>query len=307
LPHGCAGNRLGAASGGPFIAFIARAANTSPVLRVEPITSLDAPELEPYRTMRRSEEHRSRQIFVAEGEKVVRRLLESSLPVVSVLLPEKWLAEYRLLLEKRPEMITAYLAEKDLLETLVGFSMYQGVLAIGRIPKLPTLEEVIAASPPPRLFVALDGLTNAENLGGLVRNCAAFGVQALLISKTSSSPYLRRSVRGSMGTVFKMPVVEELDLPRALYELRARKIHCIAAHPHTSGLTLPQVNFAQDCCVVFGSEGYGIAPAVLNACDDAVAVPMALEVDSMNVGSAAAVFLYEANRQRGKMILKSKE
>jgi tRNA G18 (ribose-2'-O)-methylase SpoU len=271
------------------------------VLRLEPITSLDAPELEPYRTMRRSEDHRKRQIFVAEGEKVVRRLLESSLPVISVILPEKWLQEYRPLLERRPEMITAYLAEKDLLENLVGFSMYQGVLAIGKIPKLPGLAEVIAASASPRLFVALDALTNAENLGGLVRNCAAFGVQALLIGNTSSSPYLRRSVRGSMGTVFKLPVVEGLDLPGALRELRARNIRCIAAHPHTSGLTLPQTNFSQDCCIVFGSEGHGIAPAVLSACDDAVAVPMALDVDSLNVGSAAAVFLYEVNRQRGKM------
>src|SRR5688500_20080456 len=105
------------------------------MFKVEPIISLDAPELEPYRTMRRSETHRSRQIFVAEGEKVVRRLLESSLPVISVVLPEKWLQEYRPLLESRPEMITAYLADKTLLESLVGFSMYQGVLAIGRIPQ----------------------------------------------------------------------------------------------------------------------------------------------------------------------------
>jgi tRNA G18 (ribose-2'-O)-methylase SpoU len=270
------------------------------VLRIEPINSLDVPELEPYRTMRRSEAHRSRQIFVAEGEKVVRRLLESTLSVVSVVLPEKWLQEYRPLLEARSETITAYLAEKALLEQLVGFSMYQGVLAIGRIPQLPTLEHVIASSPSPRLFVGLDGLTNAENLGGVVRNAVGFGVQALLISKTSSSPYLRRAVRGSMGTVFKVPVVEDLDLPGTLNTLRTRGIRCIAAHPHSS-VTLPQAHFAQDCCVIFGSEGYGIAPAVLNACDESAAIPMALEVDSLNVGSAAAIFLYEVNRQRGKM------
>ena len=271
------------------------------MLRIEAITSLDAPELEPYRTMRRSEEHRHRQIFVAEGEKVVRRLLESSFPVVSVILPGKWLQEYRPLLERRSEMITAYVVEKDILETLVGFSMYQGVLAIGKIPKLPGLDEVIASTASPRLFVALDALTNAENLGGLVRNCAGFGVQALLTGQTSSSPYLRRAVRGSMGTIFKIPVVENLDLSIALRELRARNIRCIAAHPHIAGPTLPQTDFSQDCCIVFGSEGHGIGPEVLKACDAAVAVPMALEVDSLNVGSAAAVFLYEVNRQRGKL------
>src|SRR5688572_13030239 len=155
------------------------------MFKVQPISSLDAPELEPYRTMRRSETHRARQIFVAEGEKVVRRLLESPLPVLSVLLPPKWIDEYRPLLDARPEMIPTYTADKDTLEQLVGFSMYQGVLAIGRIPKLPSLSDVIAATPSPRLFVAIDGLTNAENLGGLIRNCAAFGVHALLVSQTS--------------------------------------------------------------------------------------------------------------------------
>jgi tRNA G18 (ribose-2'-O)-methylase SpoU len=205
------------------------------------------------------------------------------------------------LLERRPEMITAFTADKELLEQLVGFSMYQGVLAIGRIPKLPTLQEVIASSARPRLFVAIDGLTNAENLGGLVRNCAGFGVQGLLVSQTSSSPWLRRAVRGSMGTVFKIPTVEDLDLPKAIRELRAQDIRCIAAHPHMSGTTLSKANLADDCCIVFGSEGFGIAPAVLEACDQSVAVPMALEVDSLNVTSAVAVFLYEANRQRGKV------
>ena len=268
------------------------------MFRVEPITSLDAPDLEPYRTMRRSEPHRARQIFVAEGEKVVRRLLESSLPVISVLLPPKWVEEYRPLLDGRPESITAYTADKDLLEQLVGFSMYQGVLAIGRIPDLPTLAGVIAASPSPRLFVAIDGLTNAENLGGLVRNCAAFGTHALLVSQTSSSPWLRRAVRGSMGTIFKLPTVENLNLPKAIRELRAQGIRCIAAHPHASGATLSGTDFAQDCCIVFGSEGFGIAPAVLDACDQSVAIPMSLGVDSLNVTSAVAVFLYEVIRQR---------
>jgi tRNA G18 (ribose-2'-O)-methylase SpoU len=209
--------------------------------------------------------------------------------------------EYRPLLDARPEMITTYTAEKDLLEQLVGFSMYQGVLAIGRIPKLPTLQDVISSSPAPRLFVAIDGLTNAENLGGLVRNCAAFGVQGLLVSQTSSSPWLRRAVRGSMGTIFKIPTVEDLDLPKAIRALRERGIHCLAAHPHAPGAALWEANLAQDCCIVFGSEGFGIAPAVLNLCDQSVAIPMALEVDSLNVTSAVAVFLSEAMRQRGRM------
>ena len=74
----------------------------------------------------------------------------------------------------------------------------------------------------------------------------------------------------------------------------------LAAHPHTDKKVLSQADFTGDCCVVFGSEGHGISQGVLAACDEAVAVPMANDVDSLNVSMAVAVFLYEANRQRGK-------
>jgi tRNA G18 (ribose-2'-O)-methylase SpoU len=284
-------------------------------LRIQKITSLDLPELAPYRTMRRSAEHEAQGIFIAEGEKVTRRLLESRFTVVSVVLPEKHLENFRPLLTARPETVMVYLAEKSLLETLVGYSLFQGVLSVGKIPSPASLDEILKNSAKPHLFAAIDGLSNAENLGAVVRNCVAFGVQALLVGETCSSPFLRRSVRNSMGTIFQLPVWEiraanqvaaagrrdapsRFSLEQTLRDLRVRGIRCIAAHPHASGKTLSQADFSRDCCVVFGSEGHGISPEVLAACDECVAVPMANEVDSLNVGAAAAVFLYEANRQR---------
>ena len=262
------------------------------------IDSFDLPELQPYRTMRRQHEHRQQGIFVAEGEKVVRRLLESRFTVVSVVLPEKWFRDLEPLLQARPEEIRVYIAEKPLLETLTGFSMYQGLLAVGKVPPQPSLGEVIARSPQPRLFIAADALSNAQNMGALVRNCAAFNTQALIVGETCSSPFLRRAVRGSMGAIFQLPVVETPNLAQTLQALRHQGIRCVAAHPHADGKTLSQADLRSDCCIVFGSEGYGLAPAVLAACDDAAAIPMPETVDSLNVGSAAAVFLYEANRQR---------
>jgi tRNA G18 (ribose-2'-O)-methylase SpoU len=269
-------------------------------LRVEPVRSLEAPELAPYRTMRRQLEHRQQRIFVAEGDKVVERLLESDLRVVSLLLPPEWLEKFQPLLARRIERedIIAYTAEKETLEELTGFSMYQGVLAVGRIPEMLTLARAVASSPGPRLFVAVDGLANAENLGGVVRNCAAFGVQALFVGETSSSPWLRRAVRSSMGTIFKLPVVELVDLAEALRALRAAGVRSIAAHPDASAKTLFQAQFTSDSCVVFGNEGSGISPEVLASCDEAVAIPMRSDIDSLNVGSAAAAFLCEVARQR---------
>jgi tRNA G18 (ribose-2'-O)-methylase SpoU len=284
------------------------------MFRVQTITSLDLPELEPYRTMRRPLEHEKQGIFVAEGEKVVRRLLESHFETVSVLLPKKHLEDFRPLLEARREEPVVYLADKKVLESLIGFSFYQGVLAVGKIPPAVSLEAVLQKSSAPRLFAAVDALTNAENLGAVVRNCAAFGVHGLIVGETCSSPYLRRAVRNSMGTIFQLPVFEvnsaraghrpaqdaSPTLAHALQELRRRGIRCLAAHPHTDRKVLSQADFSGDCCIVFGSEGFGISPQVLAGCDEAVAIPMANAVDSLNVGAAAAVFFYEANRQRGR-------
>ena len=285
-------------------------------LNIQSISSFDSPELQPYATLRRPLEHEQKGIFVAESEKVVRRLLESGLTVVSVVMPEKWLEPFRPLLEARTENFTVYLADKKLLESLVGFTMFQGVLAVGKTPAPVSLEEMLARSPGPKLFVAVDELANAENLGALVRNCVAFGVQALIVGETSSSPYLRRAVRNSMGTIFQLPVIEmgrdalprvqadrqvgPTNLAQVLCDLRQHGVHCVAAHPHTDKKVLSQADFSGDCCLVFGSEGKGISRPVLEACDEAVAIPMPPAVDSLNVGAAGAVFLYEVARQRGR-------
>ncbi len=266
---------------------------------IQPVASLDHPELMPYRTLRQYEDHRKERIFVAEGEKVVRRLFESPLTVLSVLLPEKWAREFEPLLRTRPEAISVYTAPKRVLEQLTGFTMYQGVLAVGRMPPAWTLPEALARTPSPRLFVAVDGLSSAENLGALVRNCAAFRAQVLVVGETSGSPWLRRAVRAGMGTIFTLPTVEPPNLVLALHALREAGLRCVAAHPHTRARTLPAAELRGDCCLVFGSEGYGLSAGVLAACDEAVAVPMPPDVDSLNVASAAAVFLYEVNRQRG--------
>jgi len=296
------------------------------MLHIHNIASLDLPELAPYRTLRRPFEHEEQGIFVAEGDKVVRRLLASHFGVVSVLLPGNRLAEFEPLLRARPEReLHAYcIAKKSILEALVGFEMFQGVLAIGQIPAQLPLGRILAGSPPPWLVVAMDALSNAENLGVLVRNCAAFGTHALIVGETCSSPFLRRAVRNSMGTIFQLPVHEvrsrrgEVSMPHhadgrmkrrddpvgtlagTLHELRANGVRCLAAHPRPDSRPLSGADFSGDVCIVLGSEGSGVSKAVLEACDETVAIPMANGVDSLNVGAAAAVFLYEANRQRGK-------
>jgi len=269
------------------------------MFHIQQVTNIDLPELAPYRTLKLSHEHRQHGYFVAEGDKVVHRLLSSSLEIISVFLPSARLPEYEPALLARPEDILTYcVAEKRILTELVGFEMFQGVMAVARVPQEPDLDELFAMTSSPRLFVAADGLSNAENVGALVRNCAAFGVQALLIGETSASPYLRRAVRNSMGTIFHLPVIESGSLTQNIRFLQARGMRVIAAHPHTEQHWLAESNLGSDCCLVFGNEGQGLSPQVLAACDEMVAIPMPASVDSLNVASASAVFLYEAQRQR---------
>ncbi len=267
------------------------------MFEVRTIDSFDLPELQPYRTMRRQMDHRQRGIFVAEGEKVVRRLLESRFGLISVLLPEHWLAELEPLLRRRPEQIPVFVAPKRLLETLTGFSMYQGLLAVGKIPPPPSLAEIAPSAGNP-LLVAAEGLSSAENLGVIARNCAAFGARGMIIGETCVSPFLRRAVRSSMGAVFEVPMFESSSLAGTLLELRRLGVALLAAHPQAKGRTLWQANFQQPCCIVFGSEGSGLTSDTLDRCDDIVAIPMTAAVDSLNVGSASAAFLCEAVRQR---------
>jgi tRNA G18 (ribose-2'-O)-methylase SpoU len=262
------------------------------------ISTLDLPELKPYRTMRLSTEHQRDGIFVAEGDKVVQRFLEGSFEVISLLLEHKWFDQFKPLIEQRPENIKVYIADRKELERLTGYPLFQGALAVGRIPPSLMLLDLVARTQKPRFFVAVEGVSNAINMGVIVRNCVAFGVQGLILGETCASPYLRRAVRNSMGAIFHLPIVETASLSDALSDLRSGGILCVAAHPHTDKKTVMQADLKQDCCVVFGSEGYGLSKSVLEVCNEHVVIPTTSLVDSLNVANAAGIFLYEVYRQR---------
>lgn len=268
------------------------------MLRIQSIDSLAIPALAPYRTLRQSDEHRRKGIFVCQGEKVVGTLLGSELSLVSILATAEWLERLRPELEARRELIEVYLGGKELLQEVTGHSMYQPILAVARIPRPPTVASILLNSRRPYFLVALDGVGSAENMGAIVRSCAAFEVDGLLVSGTSCSPYLRRSVRSSMGGIFHLPAVDVPDLGSTIRDLQSQGIPCIAAHPHATGRSIEDIDFKGDVCVVLGSEGEGISPAVLAACAGHAAIPISERVDSLNVAGAATAFLYEVRRQR---------
>lgn len=271
---------------------------------VQLVTSLEDAGLQPYRTLRRPLEHFQQGIFVAEGEKVVRRLLDSGLEIVSMLMTPEWYTALSQTSNFKPvtsnHSTIIYLAEKQLLESIVGYNLHQGIMAIGKVPRERTIDEILLSLTKPYLLVALDGLVNAENVGVVVRNCAAFGVDAILVGETSSSPYLRRAVRNSMGAVFQIPVLHVASLVETLQTLQKQyHTRVIGTTPNVKR-TLHETNLSENVCVVFGNEGEGISQNVLDACSEFAAIPMQNDTDSLNVASASAVVLYEAAEQRAR-------
>lgn len=268
-------------------------------LRIKTVQSLDAPELALYLTLRRVDEHERAGVLVATNAKVVRRLLASRFAVASALLTPAWLEKLEPRLRERPEKeICVHVGEQRLLETITGYQLHQGVLAVAKIPPMPDFETLLAQSPRPLLLAAVEGIASAENLGAIIRGCAAFGVHFVIVGETCGSPFQRRAVSGSMGTIFEQPVVRVENLVEKLTTLRARGVQCLAAHPWPGAKQLSAVDLRGDCCLVFGAEGPGLTATTLAACDDTVEIPMPSHMNSLNVAAATAVFLYEATRQR---------
>ena len=283
-----------------LIFVVARFNSGVAILKIQPVQSLDAPELALYLTLKRVEEHERAGVLVAANLKTVKRLLASKFTVVSALLTPEWLEKLEPRLRARTEIeLPIYVAEQKLLETITGYKMHQGALAVAKIPPLPELETLLKSSPRPLLLAAVEGIASAENLGAVIRCCAAFGASFLIIGETCGSPFQRRAVAGSMGTIFEQPLVRVDNLVETLTTLRARGVRCLAAHPRAGATKLSAADLHGDCCLVFGAEGPGLTANVLAACDDAVEIPMPSHMNSLNVAVATGIFLYEAMRQRG--------
>jgi tRNA G18 (ribose-2'-O)-methylase SpoU len=265
---------------------------------IQTVQSLDAPELALYRTLKRVEEHERAGVLVAANNKVIKRLLASRFTVESALLTPVWLEKLETQLRARAEAIQVFVAEPPLLETITGYKLHQGALAVAKIPPQPDLETLLNNAPRPLLIAAVEGIASAENLGAVVRSCAAFGAHILIVGETCGSPFQRRAVSGSMGTIFEQPVVRVENLAATLTTLRARGVRCLAAHPRADATKLAHAELRGDCCLVFGAEGPGLTSAALAACADMVEIPMPSHMNSLNVAVATAVFLYEATRQR---------
>jgi tRNA G18 (ribose-2'-O)-methylase SpoU len=257
----------------------------------------DHPALQPFKTLRRSDGNVPEGCFIGDGRKVVRRMLESEVRLRTVVLTEKWLEFFRPAIARRPEAdLHVLVVGRDVVDGIIGYKVHQGVMALAEIPAPPAIDDLTAAPNP--LLVALDGVADAENVGAIVRTCAAFGVTGLIVGPQTCSPWVRRAVRVSLGGVLRVPVHASDDLPASLRALAGKGVASYAAHIHGENRASWETDLAKPSCLVLGGEADGVTAPVIAACRHVVYIPMAPGWDCLNVTASAAALLYEASRAR---------
>lgn len=183
---------------------------------------------------------------------------------------------------------TVFLGTPELLRSLTGFHVHRGALAAVHRTPLPDVAQVVASAT--RILV-FEAAVNHTNLGAVFRSAAGLGIDGVVLSPDCADPLYRRAVRVSMGAVLTLPYARASRWPESLDELRAAGFTVAALTPGPEALDLAEVRVADDqkWALVVGTEGPGLRPSTLRRCDLMVRIPMSRDVDSLNVGAAAAV------------------
>jgi tRNA G18 (ribose-2'-O)-methylase SpoU len=255
------------------------------------------PRLDDFRDLttadRRPDRPGGRGLVIAEGVVVVQRMLRSPYPVRSLLGVRRRidalaadLAAYH-----RPDL-PCYVTSAEVMAEAVGFHLNRGVLAVADRAAEPDLAELTGSA---RLLCVLEGVGDHENLGSVFRNAAGLGVDGVLLGPGCSDPLYRRAVRVSMGHVLRVPFARLDAWPDGLHRLRANGFRVLALTPDPAAVPLHEaVGRDGRTAVLLGSEGPGLTDDALAAADERVRIPMAGDVDSLNVATAAAIALYSA-------------
>jgi len=262
------------------------------------IDSLDDPRIAAYQNLKERELAREGGRFIAEGDRVVRRLLESSFAAESVLLAERRLGEIGPLV---PPGVPIYVAPADIVNRIVGFRFHSGVMACGLRARDLSLEEAAASwGQKPLTLVVCPEVSNTDNMGSLIRISSAFGAAGMILGQHCCDPFYRQSIRVSMGTIFRLPIVQSRDLLSDLDRLRKEHgVDLVAMVVDERAESLRRARQTHRMAILFGNEAQGLRAEHIAACDRRVTIPMKLGTDSLNVSVAAGVVLYHFTQCAG--------
>jgi len=198
-----------------------------------------------------------------------------------------------------PDDVPVYRVGPTVVAAVTGYQTHRGALVVFARRRLPEPAAVLADA---RRVVVAEGVVNPTNMGVILRSAAALGVDALLLDPTSCDPLYRRANRASMGLGFGLPHTRLATLPDGLAPVREAGFTIVALTPAPDAVDLhawaDAVDADQRVAMVLGSEGPGLTPATEAAADVRARIPLAVDVDSLNVGVAAGIACYVLGRAR---------
>ena len=265
-----------------------------PVVR---INSLDHPGALPYGALTeaqlRNRLEPEKGIFIAESPKVIRVALAAGYEPVSLLCEERHIeGDAADIIAAHPEM-PVYTADRQLLASLTGYTLTRGVLAaMRRRPFSPLAGLLKDAS----RVVVIDGVVDTTNIGAIFRSAAALGIDTVLLTRSSCDPLNRRAVRVSMGTVFQVPWGWLEGSVSTLRDYGFKTV-AMALTDKSVPLDYPPLKEEPRLALVMGTEGDGLAKSTIEEADYTVRIPMAHDVDSLNVAAATAVACWELRKR----------
>lgn len=258
------------------------------------IDTLEDPRVDAYRLLADTDQLTARGVFVAEGRLVVRRLIElRQWTIASILLTRAALENLANVLPHTTAPI--YLVDQDVMNGIAGFNIHRGCLALVARPQVATLDR-IAAGPLWRVLV-LEGVNNPDNVGGLFRTAAAFGVELVVLGPNCGDPLYRKAVRTSMAATLAVPFVTAPHWPGAITDLRVDGFTVVAMTPAITAAALDDLHPTPKLALLVGAEGDGLTREAMEAATLTARIPMTPAADSLNVTTAASIAMYRFFRQ----------
>ena len=234
-------------------------------------------------------------LFLAEGEKVVRRAVESGFQVRSLMMAPRWLDGLSDVLARTDA--PCFVVSEALAEQVTGFHVHRGALGSLRRLPLPSVDAVLRDS---RSVVVLENIVDHTNVGAVFRSAAALGVDGVLLSPRCADPLYRRAVKVAMGAVFTLPYARFDDWYGALPAVSAAGFTTVALTLADDAVDIEQSVAGLDrVALVLGAEGHGLTARWEQAADRRAVIPMRAGIDSLNVAAASAVACYVTARRGG--------
>lgn len=251
------------------------------------IHSATDPRIQLFTKIRDRQLAKEHKLFVAEGELLVHRLLTSQHRCKAILVSESRAHKFAAF-----NVNEMYVTTERIIQEIVGFKFHRGVLALGHIPPPLTLPQWVEKEVPRRLVICPE-INDPENLGAILRSALAFGYQAVLLGLSCCQPYVRRTIRTSMGAIFHLPLIRLHDIEKDnLFLQEFYGIKTIATVTTHDAVPLKNFTVPEYLAVVLGTEAHGLQSDWIRQCDYRVCIPMHEQSDSLNVAVAAGIFMY---------------